>query len=144
MAKKDLTIVFKKGIIKNITDLFDYNKYVSRKLVSISEIDMIQVVSSLNKSHYHGYVILTIESYNSIMFIDDMYPLSTVEFFETHKEDIDIFNLHYTGDFGRSMVKEIIYYLNDRYNENDMFILEDKGGLVYSFIDFVKLIDNFI
>ncbi len=144
MAKKDLTIVFKKGIIKNITYLFDYNKYVSKKLVSVSDIDMIQVVSSLNKSHYRGYVNFSKESYNSIFIVDDMYPLSTVEFFETHKDDIDIFNLHYTGEFGKSMVKEVVYYLNDRYGENDIFILEDKGGLVYSCIDFVKLIDNFI
>ena len=144
MAKNDLTIVVKKGIIKNITDLFDYNKYASKKLVSVIEVDMIQVVSSSDKSHYEGYVIFSKESYNSLMFVDEMYPLSTVEFFETRKEDMDIFNLHYTRRFGKSTVKEVICYLNDRYFENDIFILEDKGGLVYSCIDFVKLIDNFI
>lgn len=144
MAKRDLTIVFKKGIIKNITYLFDYNKYLSKKLVSVIDIDMIQVVSSLSKFHYRGYINFSLESFSSIFYVDDMYPLSTVEFFETRKEDIDIFNLHYTGDFGKLMVKEAIYYLNDRYNKEDIFILEDKSGLVCSFPDFVKLIDSFI
>lgn len=118
-----------------ITKIFNYDHYYSEGYIKYEDINEIQVCNNPK----NGYSNIEIKNFSEYYRFENMYSEHCLSQLNNLSKNYNSFSFLFSGKFGFNFLDNSLKYINSRYPDTQIYILDDQTSELMAFPLFLKL-----